>query len=225
MWSVVNNAGILSSFEIEFGDMSSFVSQMEVNCLGTVRVTKAFLPLLRESKGRVINMASLAGRFAIPGMVGYCMSKSAVISFSDGLRREMKKWGIDVICIEPHLFRTNLVNGQNQHSALIKAWEQTPEDIKGAYGDCYFQGYQALLEKALKTARPAVDSVVDTMFNAVTHQTVSPYYRVLGPFERLRVWMFEYLWPTRAMDWVSYIGCIWATGLPESLRLKYRKTI
>lgn len=96
----------MSSFEIEFGDMSSFVAQMNVNCLGIVRVTKAFLPLLRLSKGRVVNMASLAGRFALPGMVGYCMSKSAVISFSDGLRREMKKWEIDVICIEPHLFRS-----------------------------------------------------------------------------------------------------------------------
>jgi short-subunit dehydrogenase len=110
LWAVVNNAGVLSSFEIEFGDMSSFVAQMNVNCLGIVRVTKAFLPLLRFSKGRVVNMASLAGRFAIPGMVGYCMSKSAVISFSDGLRREMKKWEIDVICIEPHLFRSQKIN-------------------------------------------------------------------------------------------------------------------
>ncbi|CAG2104407.1 unnamed protein product [Medioppia subpectinata] len=211
LWSVVNNAGILSSFEIEFGDMSSFVSQMEVNCLGTVRVTKAFLPLLRLSKGRVVNMASLAGRFAIPGMVGYCLSKCGVISFSEGLRREMKKWQIDVICIEPHLFRTNLVNGNNHNSALVKAWDQTPEDIREAYGETYFRGYQALLNKALDTARPAVDNVVDTMFNAVTNKSVSTNYRVLGPLERLRVWMFEFLWPTRALDYISYIGCIWAT--------------
>jgi short-subunit dehydrogenase len=44
-------------------------------------------------------MASLVGRFAIPGMVGYCIAKTAVISFSDGLRREMKKW------IEPENIR------------------------------------------------------------------------------------------------------------------------
>lgn len=88
--------------------MSSFEAQMQVNCLGTVRVTKTFLPLLRHSNlinPRVVNVASLAGRFAIPGMIGYCMSKSGVISFSDGLRREMKKWGIEVVCIEPHLMK------------------------------------------------------------------------------------------------------------------------
>jgi len=116
-----------------------------------------------------------------------------------------------------------LVNGRNHQSALLQAWEQTPEDIKSAYGDCYFHGYQALLEKALHTARPAIDNVVETMFTAVTHKSVSANYRVLGNLERLRAWMFEYLWPTRALDWVSYIGCIWATGLPEMLRLKYEK--
>ncbi|XP_054159793.1 17-beta-hydroxysteroid dehydrogenase type 2-like [Oppia nitens] len=223
LWAIVNNAGVLSSYEVEFGDMSSFVCQMDVNCLGTVRVTKAFVPLLRHCRGRVINMASLAGRFAIPGMVGYCMSKSGVISFSDGLRREMKKWGIDVICIEPHLFRTNLVNGVNHNNALVKAWQQTPQEIREAYGESYFQGYQALLNKALETARPGVDSVVNTMFNAVTHHSVSANYRVLGHFERLRVWMFEYLWPIRALDYISYIGCIWATGLPQLIKISISK--
>ncbi len=75
----------------------------------------------------------------------------------------------------------------------------------------------------MHTARPGVENVVETMFSAVTHKSVSTNYRVLGNFERLRVWMFEYFWSTRALDWVSYIGCIWATGLPEKLKLNYGK--
>ena len=108
LWSIVNNAGILSLMEIEFGDMASFTSQMDINCLGLVRVSKAFLPLIKRnglSRGRVVNVASLAGRFTMPGFVAYCMSKGAVITFSDGLRRELAKWNIEVVCIEPHLYK------------------------------------------------------------------------------------------------------------------------
>ena len=108
LWSVVNNAGVLSLLEIELGDMTPFTRQMEINCFGLVRVTKAFLPVLRRNRlnrGRVVNVASLAGRFTMPGFVAYCMSKGAVITFSDGLRREAAKWGIEVFCVEPHLYK------------------------------------------------------------------------------------------------------------------------
>jgi 3-hydroxybutyrate dehydrogenase len=92
LWAIVNNAGILASTEIEMGSMECFKTQIEVNTLGVIRVTKAFLPLLRKSHGRVVNVASLAGRFAIPGMVGYCVSKCGVISFSGMTRR------LEIVC-------------------------------------------------------------------------------------------------------------------------------
>ena len=61
LYSVVNNAGIAVFSEIEWCSVDQFQQIMNVNVMGMVRVTKAFLPLLRESKGRVINVASLAG--------------------------------------------------------------------------------------------------------------------------------------------------------------------
>lgn len=245
--ALVNNAGILASTEVEMGSMDPFIKQIDVNTIGLIRVTKAFLPLLRrpvggseveesednpiagdksegdgkkcerylvDSKpGRVINVASLAGRFSIPGMVGYCLSKSAVISFSDGLRREMVKWGIDVITIEPHLFNTNLVNNEANHRIIHHAWAETSKEIRDAYGDAYFQGYQIFLNKVLASARPRVSAVVDTIFSAVTEQFVSPVYMVLGDLESLRVWMWTF-WPTRALDYLSYLAAIAQTGQP-----------
>lgn len=95
------------STEIEFGSVSLFESQMNVNCIGAIRVTKAFLPLLRkaslinqkiikrpnqkysdlkENGVRIINVCSLAGRHSIPGIVSYCVSKASLVSFSEGLR-------------------------------------------------------------------------------------------------------------------------------------------
>ena len=62
LWAVVNNAGIAAFTEIEWCSVDQFQRILDVNVLGVVRVTKAFLPLLRYSKGRVINVASLAGK-------------------------------------------------------------------------------------------------------------------------------------------------------------------
>lgn len=230
LYAVVNNAGILVSTEIEMGSMDPFKSQIEVNTLGVIRVTKAFLPLLRimatvdtSTGSKVINVASLAGRFSIPGMVGYCVSKCGVISFSEGLRREMKKWNIDVITIEPHLFNTNLVNNEVNHRLLNKAWDETPGDIKDAYGDCYFTGYQRFLNKVLGSARPRVGQVVETMVTAVTEKFVAPSYLVLGDLEALRIWMWTF-WPIRALDFLSYYAAILQTGEPAiKLKAMYEK--
>lgn len=68
--AVVNNAGILATGEVEFGKtIEPFERQMEVNCMGTIRATKAFAPLLRRCKTspRLVNVTSLAARISLPG--------------------------------------------------------------------------------------------------------------------------------------------------------------
>lgn len=67
---MVNNAGVLATGEVEFGkSLEPFEKQMEVNCLGTIRVTKAFSSLLRRCKTspRLVNVTSLAARISLPG--------------------------------------------------------------------------------------------------------------------------------------------------------------
>lgn len=66
----MNNAGILATGEVEFGrTLDSFERQVQVNCLGTIRVTKAFGPLLRRCRSwpRLVNVTSLAARISLPG--------------------------------------------------------------------------------------------------------------------------------------------------------------
>ncbi|GBL86577.1 Estradiol 17-beta-dehydrogenase 2 [Araneus ventricosus] len=62
LWAIVNNAGILKGVTIELTSLRDFKDSLEVNTLGVVRVTQAFLPLLRKSKGRVVNLTSVAGK-------------------------------------------------------------------------------------------------------------------------------------------------------------------
>ena len=75
LWAIVNNAGILKGFDVELTDLDEFREVMEVNAFGPVRVTKAFLPLLRQSRGRVVNLTSLGGKLSHHKMSFYklCM--------------------------------------------------------------------------------------------------------------------------------------------------------
>jgi len=101
LWAIVNNAGIAKLAWVEWGTLEDFQKVIGVNLIGMVRVTRAFLPLIRQTKGRVVNVASLAGRLAPPGMAAYSMSKHGVVAFSDALRREMSGWEVKVSSIEP----------------------------------------------------------------------------------------------------------------------------
>lgn len=173
LWALVNNAGIASYAEIEWCAVNVFQRIMDVNVIGVVRMTKSFLPLLRTSKGRVINVASLSGRYTLPAFAAYSMSKVACIAFSDGLRQEMSKFGIKVITVEPGLYRTPIAFQMMAESK--KRWDDTPTEIKDAYGEEYFAGFIDLLKFQMNRARENVEEVVDLMIEAVT--TTHPHIR------------------------------------------------
>ena len=105
LWAIVNNAGVFSTGIMEWGDLTDLKRMLDINVIGLVMTTRCFLPLIRKSQGRIVNVASVAGRVSLPGLGYYSMSKHAVIAFSDALRREMKVWNIKVITIEPMAYR------------------------------------------------------------------------------------------------------------------------
>ena len=103
---IVNNAGIGIGGPLEALDLDDFRRTIEVNTTSQLAVTKAFLPLLRKSKGRVVNMSSIGGRVAQPFAGPYIASKFALEGVTDVLRCELLEWGIDVIAIEPGTIAT-----------------------------------------------------------------------------------------------------------------------
>ncbi|KAI9560428.1 hypothetical protein GHT06_014445 [Daphnia sinensis] len=169
LWAVVNNAGVACSSEIEWCPIDIFEKMLEVNTIGTVRVTKAFLPLLRQSQGRVVCVASMAGRVTVPGFTPYSMSKFAVVAFADGLRREMQKWGISVHCIEPSLYKTNISVLEPLYNSLKNYWDQCSDDVQSSYGKEYFEHFKESLSVHMNRAKPEgkITEVVDDMVDAV----------------------------------------------------------
>jgi NAD(P)-dependent dehydrogenase (short-subunit alcohol dehydrogenase family) len=95
-----------SPVRMEFVPLDELRRQLEVNVVGQVAVTQAFLPLIRRSHGRVVNIGSIGGRMAVPFTGCYGMSKFAMEAFSDVLRMELKPWGIHVALIEPGAVKT-----------------------------------------------------------------------------------------------------------------------
>jgi NAD(P)-dependent dehydrogenase (short-subunit alcohol dehydrogenase family) len=105
---LVNNAGIAVAAPLEFLPVARLREQLEVNVIGQIAVTQAFLPLLRQSHGRVINIGSISGRSASPLLGPYSASKSALESLSDALRLELLPWQICVSIIEAGAVATPL---------------------------------------------------------------------------------------------------------------------
>ncbi len=104
---VVNNAGIAVGGPLEFLDLDEFRRQLEVNVIGQLAVTQAFLPLLRKhgtvstSGARIVFTSSIGGRIAAPFIGPYAASKHALNGMAESMRRELKPWGIGVSVLAP----------------------------------------------------------------------------------------------------------------------------
>jgi NADP-dependent 3-hydroxy acid dehydrogenase YdfG len=106
---LVNNAGFELAGAVERIPAPQARQLFDTNFFGLARLTQLVLPGMREQRyGRIINVSSIYGRFAVPGEAYYAASKHAVAAFSEALRREVGGFGIRVALIEPTAARTRL---------------------------------------------------------------------------------------------------------------------
>jgi len=99
---LVNNAGYAQLGPVEDVPVESVEDQFEVNVYGPHRLAREVLPHMRERQtGTIVNVSSVAGRLATPGMGIYNGSKFAIEGISDALRPEVSEYGIDVVLVEP----------------------------------------------------------------------------------------------------------------------------
>jgi NAD(P)-dependent dehydrogenase (short-subunit alcohol dehydrogenase family) len=104
---LVNNAGIAVSGPLEYLPIAELRKQLEVNVVGQIAVTQAFLPLIRRGGGRIVNIGSVAGRAPSAPLLGpYAASKMAMEALTDSLRTELMRWDIHVSIIEPGAIAT-----------------------------------------------------------------------------------------------------------------------
>ena len=105
---LVNNAGVASVGPLATMNMEEIDLTLQVNVYGPVRVTRAFLPLLIESKGRVTTIGSISGILASKDLNAYAMSKHAMEAFTDSLAGELAPQGVTVNIVEPGNFNSEI---------------------------------------------------------------------------------------------------------------------
>lgn len=179
LYGLVNNAGILiSPGPTEWTPLQTYKQMFDVNVLGTVALTKHCLPMIRKSQGRIVNVASIAGRTGLPSEPAYCASKYAVEGYSDVLRRDMTPWGVTVHIIEPGVFPNTGLYDKFQ-SGLDSLWNDLSPEMKEEYGEEYYQNFRIKIGKSL-TLMPNTDStmVPEAMLDALFSSSPKYRYRV-----------------------------------------------
>jgi NAD(P)-dependent dehydrogenase (short-subunit alcohol dehydrogenase family) len=193
---LVNNAGIAVAGPIEALPLTEWRRQFEVNVFGLVAVTQAFLPLLRQGHGRVINIGSISGRSAMPFMAPYSASKHAVSGLTDSLRLELQPWGIRVALIEPGAIATPIWGKTRKE---VDAWHaEWNQEIRALYGDVFTRVKEFAAEAGVQAPPPGI------VVNAVVHALRSRFPRtryLVGRETRIRAFLAAIL-PARLHDWL-----------------------
>jgi NAD(P)-dependent dehydrogenase (short-subunit alcohol dehydrogenase family) len=171
---LVNNAGIAVSMPLEFLPLEELRRQLEVNLVGQLAVTQAFLPQLRRARGRIVNVGSIAGRSSLPFLGAYAASKHALEAVTDALRVELRPFGIEVAIVEPASIATPIwaKGGENVQRLL----EGLPPDVLTLYGERMTAFRSAAAAAALR-AEPA-DDVAKVVEHALTAERPKTRYLV-----------------------------------------------
>jgi len=145
---LINNAGITHRSLVEKTEPEVFRKVMAVDYQGPVELTLAFLPLLKESQGHIINISSMAGWMPVLGRAGYCAAKSALHQFFEVMRCEVRQYGIKVLMVYPSFLDTPIENNALGHDGKKATHARS---MVGAMGSA--EGVAAQIMKAHKQGK------------------------------------------------------------------------
>ncbi|OIP98451.1 MAG: hypothetical protein AUK55_02850 [Syntrophobacteraceae bacterium CG2_30_61_12] len=193
---IVNNAGITVPGAVECVALEDVRRQLEVNVIGHVALTQALLPLLRRTRGRIINIGSIMGRFVMPLSGPYAMSKFAMRAINDAWRRELRPWGIDVVLIEPGSVESAIWDKIDSEAAQYKG------KLNAAARDRYANIEASLVatwKRAHRMAIPA-DTVARAIRRSIEKKRPKPHLFV-GPDAHGLALVSRFL-PDSCLDWM-----------------------
>jgi len=216
---IVNNAGITgNSFWDDFLNSQDYLNVFDINVMGIVRVTHAFLDLVKKVKGRVVNTASICGRIALPNLGPYTVSKYGVEAYSDTLRVEQAVFGVTVSIVEPGFFKTPLTEPDRILKVADTIWNRAPEETRREYGEDLLRHAKKIMVKHLNDrSSPKTHLVVDAYFHALTSARPKTRYHV-GLDSKLVYIPLSFL-PARITDFLFAFGRF-VEGLPKPAALQ-----
>lgn len=188
---LINNAGMSVNGPMAYVSIAELQKQFDVNVNGVVRVIQAFLPLLgfdnARGKGKIINIGSVAGRVTRPFMAPYAASKHAVEAISDGLRRELMEFGIDVVLVEPGPIKSEI-------------WTKAKQ-TENTYKNTPFSKHYSNLNKAINGMEDIAiptQKLADLLYKIANRKKNKTRYLITP--KRPLLWMAIHIIPDRYLD-------------------------
>ncbi|MCP9986704.1 MULTISPECIES: SDR family oxidoreductase [Streptomyces] len=184
LWGLVNNAGVCVSAPLECVPADRLRWQLETNVVGQLAVTQAFLPQLRRSRGRIVNVTSGLGTVALPYLGAYAAAQYAKEALSDVLRRELAGFGVSVSVVQPGAIRTPIWG---------KVGEVAREALRHADGEvaalyrARFERFLAANEQGAQESPTTPEDMARAVARALTGARPRTRYRVGADVRRLAV--------------------------------------
>ncbi|XP_078066357.1 17-beta-hydroxysteroid dehydrogenase type 2 [Mustelus asterias] len=178
LWGVVNNAGVLAFVaDAELLPVNMYKRCMEVNFFGVVELTKMFLPLIRQAKGRLVNITSVSGSMPMPGFAAYGASKAALAMYSNILRQELAIWDVRVSTIQPGGFKTGIFGTREQWNNLHReVMQQLSPAVKTEYGENYISSFKEKYPKWQTNLKENLQPVLNDISKALLAKNPKPLY-------------------------------------------------
>jgi NAD(P)-dependent dehydrogenase (short-subunit alcohol dehydrogenase family) len=171
---LVNNAGIGLSGPMEYVPLDEVHRLFQVNAFGPLAVTQAVLPMLRQARGRIVNIGSIGAHVAIPFGGVLNATKSALSAFNDALRLELRPFGIHVVLVEPAAVATPAVDKMlGDPEGTIRA---LPEGGAERYGMMLRAFTRRAYDREMRGSKPEV--VARVVLDAMTAKTPRAKYLV-----------------------------------------------
>jgi NAD(P)-dependent dehydrogenase (short-subunit alcohol dehydrogenase family) len=127
--TLVNAAGILVNGAVEDANMTDYDRVFDVNVRSVIQITRFAIPYIKESKGTIVNVSSIAGPCAFPGVSFYCMSKAALDSFTQCLALELAPAGVRVNAVNPGVIVSDIHKragmDEKQYEEFLEKGKQT----------------------------------------------------------------------------------------------------
>lgn len=174
LFGVVNNSGVGDMIALNEMDDEDFDYLMKVNLYGPFRVTKALHEYIIESKGRIVNIGSVAGILSPLLMGAYSMTKHAIEAFSDTLAAEMEKFGVHVSTIEPGNYQSNI--GLSAGKRLYSKMESRKNT---KYRDELMERFSNPDAKADRSHYKGPGDVADAIYDALFSENPKARYMVV----------------------------------------------
>ena len=187
---LINNAGfVMAGFWEDLSD-KDVRDQFETNVFGLLRVTRAVLPVMREQgSGKILNIGSIAGFVATPGLGAYSATKFAVNSLTEALRLEARPFGVEVAEINPGEIRTSIVQNTRMGEKVLSA--------KSPYTP-FTRQFEGFAKQRFESAAP-VELLVKVVLQALDDHPMKRRYLVKG--DDKATYFIRWLLPDALWEW------------------------